>query len=103
MTRKIEKPKPVVVTTICSICGENWAQHQEVDGEVSTLECVRLLKAKIASRPVTITYPTYVYPTWWQTTPTVWHSSGNINSTTVKTDFATCQNTPTVAVASAAA
>lgn len=48
---KRPKPEPVVVNTVCSLCGEPWGQHREEDGEVSTLECIRLLKAKLVFRP----------------------------------------------------
>lgn len=56
-------PEPVSINVVCSLCGEPWNQHQEVDGEVTTLECIRLLKAKP---------PVYVpqYQWWYQTWPT---------------------------------
>ena len=67
-------PAPVVVSTICSVCGEDWQQHNADDnGEVSTLECVRLLKAKLAYRPnITYNYqwwhqPYRQQPIWWST------------------------------------
>lgn len=52
------KPKPVVVSTVCSECGLPWEDH----GDTPTLaDCVRLLKA----RPPTISYPL----TTWNTQP----------------------------------
>lgn len=112
--KRSPKPAPVVVTTVCSICGEDWLQHQEVDGEVSTLECVRLLKAKLAAQPTVIfqrTYPTVIttpyapapiITTPW--TPT-WTCGGSLvdngsSATYVQNTNDSC--TPTVALASAA-
>lgn len=102
MAKRTPKPAPVVTQTICSICGEDWAQHQEVDGEVSTLECVRLLKAQLATRPtITIMPPTIVRPyisapyvqpySPWPTQ--IWCSSLDTFNT----------NTPTIVTASSAA
>lgn len=79
------RPEPVPVNVVCSLCGEAWALHCEVDGEITTLECIRLLKAargRIAS-PWVQPYPVYPQPytpyrVWWQSTTSV--SSGNINS-----------------------
>ena len=44
----MSKPKPVVVTTICSLCGLDWERHGE---SPTTEDCIRLLKAELASRP----------------------------------------------------
>lgn len=61
-------PQPIVTSTVCSVCGLNWANHMpDASGEVSTLECVRLLKAEIARpRPVYRQHWTYPYDqyTW---------------------------------------
>lgn len=64
-------PKPVVVTTICSLCGLDWERH---GAEPTTEDCIRLLKAELASRPMPTLvirdrYP-YVQPwiapsPWW--------------------------------------
>lgn len=102
--KRTPKPAPVVVTTICSICGENWSMHQEVDGEVSTLECVRLLKAKLAARPY-FTYPSYYSTPWqWSTTHTILCGDtsyvGNLSTTQYVQN--TNSATPAVAIASAA-
>ena len=72
------KPEPVPVNVVCSLCGEAWASHRATDGEVTTLECIRLLRAK-ASRPTYVPYrpvPVYPYtqPGWWQTYPLVTYS-----------------------------
>ena len=72
------KPQPIVVTTVCSLCGERWEAHGD---DPTTLDCIRLLKAELARRPrnVTINYPTY--PAY----PQVWHSTTTANTTTVGT------------------
>lgn len=54
------KPKPVVVSTVCSECGLPWEDH----GDTPTLaDCVRLLKAR---PPQVINYPYH-----WSYTNTV--------------------------------
>lgn len=60
MTKPIPKPMPVVVTTICSLCDEGWELHGD---NPTTADCIRLLKAKIASLPVTA--PVYIYRDNW--------------------------------------
>jgi hypothetical protein len=54
------KPEPVIVKTICSLCDEPWELHGD---NPTTLDCIRLLKA----RPTTVIQqaPT-IYP--WPTT-----------------------------------
>lgn len=110
--KKVQKPAPVIVQTICSICGEDWAQHREADGEVSTLECVRLLKAKIAFTPTVVIQRPYVTPIyypptpWWQTTPQWTITCGSNAQGNMASSSQYVQNTndctPTVALASAA-
>lgn len=101
--KRVKKPAPVVIATICSVCGEDWGQHEAIDGEVSTLECVRLLKAKIARTPVYA--PTYIQPyTPWRWNPvTVTYTTGNTSSWIGNTSTMTYNSaTPVVATAKAA-
>ena len=43
-------PEPVVTATVCSLCGLAWEKH----GDKPTKDdCIRLLKAKLASGPTT--------------------------------------------------
>lgn len=64
-------PEPVVVNTVCSLCGEGWGLHQAVDGEVTTLECIRLLRARVPnitiSNPVVLPYRYPTYQPYWST------------------------------------
>lgn len=69
--RKKTTPSPVAVTTICSVCGLGWEAHGL---DPSTDDCIKLLKAALASRPMyrgywyqqpTVTYPAYPNPTPW--------------------------------------
>lgn len=48
---KQDKPQPVIVNTICSLCGEPWEQHGD---KPTTLDCIRLLKAKVPVAPIVI-------------------------------------------------
>ena len=50
---KTPKPQPVVVSTVCSLCGEDWAEHGD---EPTTLDCIRLLKARPIGTPYTYTW-----------------------------------------------
>lgn len=102
----VARPEPVPVNVVCSLCGEAWTLHREDNGEVTTLECIRLLKAK-AYRPTYVPQPYPVYPTicrgWWQTSPTITISGAN-TQTSPYTQAINCvseQRTPTVALASA--
>lgn len=53
-------PEPVAVTTICSVCGLSWSDHGK---EPTTDDCIRLLKAELANRPLTVPVPQpYPYP-----------------------------------------
>jgi|ERR1700677_49429 len=52
------KPEPVPVTTICSVCGLSWHDHGK---DPTTDDCIRLLKAELAKKPVTVPEP-YPYP-----------------------------------------
>jgi hypothetical protein len=40
---KHPKPEPVVVSEVCSICGEDWAKHPE---KATVLDCVEILKRR---------------------------------------------------------
>ena len=57
-------PQPVVVTTVCSLCGEGWELHGD---NPTTLDCIRLLKARIPTVTITRPYvvPAYPYTPWW--------------------------------------
>jgi hypothetical protein len=56
-TKKTLKPEPVAISTICSVCGLSWLEHGK---DPTTDDCIRLLKAALAIRPITIpTYPVY--------------------------------------------
>lgn len=57
--KKNTEPKPVAITTICSVCGLSWSNHGETP---TTDDCIRLLKAELAKRPITIPNP-YPVPT----------------------------------------
>lgn len=53
-------PKPKVVSTVCTECGLDWAKHKsDAKGVVKLDECVRLLKAALAAKPMTMYLPTY--------------------------------------------
>lgn len=113
--RHAPTPEPVPVNVVCSLCGEAWSLHAEIDGEVSTLECIRLLKAK-AIRYVPQPYPVYPYVqpyrwpngvgwTYTTTTPVINNTAGAVCSSAlmpamVNTANATEQRTPTIALAS---
>jgi hypothetical protein len=45
---KHPKPEPVVVSEVCSICGEDWAKHPE---KATVLDCVEILKRKASRTP----------------------------------------------------
>ena len=56
-------PEPVVTATVCSLCGLAWEKH----GDKPTKDdCIRLLKAGLASGPTT---------TWFMNSPTVGSST----------------------------
>lgn len=92
MSQPIPKPAPVVVTTVCSLCDEPWEAHGD---DPTTADCIRLLKARIVTQPVTpvviyrdrwpwypnqyptITYPSYT-PQWTYTAGTT--VSGTTNN-----------------------
>lgn len=100
---KSPKPTPVPTNIICSICDEPWGLHQEVNGEVSTLECIRLLKAKRWTPTITVNprpwvYP--VYPTWPYTTTITCGVGQNVSTSAAHT--VTNSATPAIAMASAA-
>lgn len=56
-------PKPVPREIVCSECGLPWDRHVLATGAktMSLAECVRLLKAELASRPAW-TYTSNTYP-----------------------------------------
>lgn len=105
---KKNTPQPVPTNVICSICGEPWHEHKEdAKGEVSTLECVRLLKARVAASPTIIYRDRWSGP-YWSTVTTPYinvSSSGSISHASgISGATINCVNaTPTVALASAAA
>lgn len=108
--KQAPKPEPVSTDIICSICDEPWGLHQEVNGEVSTLECIRLLKAKRQTPTIVYRQPAWYYqtPTWPYTTTITCQSAGSSglqSAHTVGINTLTTTNTatPTVAMASAAA
>lgn len=64
MSKKAPTPQPVVVTTICSECGIDWARHGK---DPTTADCIRLLKQDLALAqayrpPVVVPAPYPVYP-----------------------------------------
>jgi hypothetical protein len=66
---KNPKPEPVIITIVCSLCGQPWEAHGDQDNgewkKPTAEDCIRLLKAELAKRPAyTITYP-YT----WQVAP----------------------------------
>lgn len=90
----MKKPKPVAVTTVCSVCGLGWELHGE---DPTTDDCIRLLKAELASRPAIINYPTiyprpYVQPRWPQPYGPYWVTNVCTNTANAQTQFAS--NTP---------
>lgn len=73
----MQKPTPVPVSTVCSVCGLDWERH---GAEPSIETCVRLLREELATRPSRVVTPnTYpgVYP-WPVTTPVpnTWQQGG---------------------------
>lgn len=63
MPKKTPKPAPVPQFIVCSLCGEPWTNHkQDENGEVTTLECIRLLKAQRYTTTITIQPQPWVYP-----------------------------------------
>jgi hypothetical protein len=108
MPKKSATPKPVPTSVVCSLCGEPWAYHQaDKGGEVSTLECIRLLKAKVVYHPVPYVQPVpYPVQPWqpWRTYP--YWGLGNINtitcSDTTGTQTVNTATSPKVLMASAA-
>ena len=82
-------PKPVVVKTICSMCGLDWDAHGD---SPTTEDCIRLLKAEIDKKPSGCTH--YHYDWWYRygwtpnTTPYVypqitWTSGANTGTTAI--------------------
>lgn len=74
-------PSPVAVTTICSVCGLGWELHGT---KPTTEDCIRLLKAELAARPVFVPQPYIIRepyrrpwygegpnPLWRQNMPTI--------------------------------
>lgn len=50
------QPQPVPQFIVCSLCGEPWAGHGD---DPTTLDCIRLLKAKV--RPSWQWQPNWTY------------------------------------------
>lgn len=101
------KPEPVPVNVVCSLCGESWVLHQQDDnGEVTTLECIRLLKARATQIPCIVPQPYPVYPQrmWPYWTITSGTNLDNINCATQAglVDQAYNTATPKILAASAA-
>lgn len=97
------KPEPIPVNVVCSLCGEAWASHQATDGEVTTLECIRLLKAaRNRVGPVVIPRPYPVYPSYPWITYTQGGSIGQTVTTTTGVTFNAASTRPKVLTASAA-
>lgn len=90
------KPKPVVVTTICSECDRDWDAHGD---NPTASDCIRLLKAEIAKRPTwtqPVVYP-YVFQTWPYRQYEISYgmqSSQSINTTAINGCQTTTTNTP---------
>src|SRR5512146_1474932 len=58
--KKAATPEPVAVTTICSVCGLPWLDHGKTP---TTEDCIRLLKAELAKRPIQVPIPQpYPFP-----------------------------------------
>jgi hypothetical protein len=85
-------PKPIPINVVCDLCNEPWHLHQaDETGDVTTLECIRLLKLKavpqyrgpvVIDRPVPYPYPVYPNIPWphrWYGSGTYCISSGNTN------------------------
>jgi hypothetical protein len=88
MARKTKTPQPIAVTTICSVCGLGWELHGP---DPTTDDCIKLLKAELARRPIVINRPYTVpvpapYPVPYPVRPwgPVWYGTGT---------QVTCQNT----------
>lgn len=69
-------PSPVPVVTVCSVCGLDWASH---GADPTTEDCIRLLKAELARRPVTVPIPMPTpYPVPWGERWPPWRRGGPI-------------------------
>lgn len=68
---KAPEPKAVTTSQVCSVCGEDWAEHPE---NPTVLDCITVLKMHRAPRIYVKTYPTinpyYPYPI--NPTPPYW-------------------------------
>lgn|ERR1019366_1365045 len=58
-----QKPEPVAVTTICSVCGLPWHDHGK---DPTTEDCIRLLKAELASKSIPGYQPYPIRPWYWE-------------------------------------
>lgn len=76
---KQTKPEPISINIVCSLCGEGWSGH---GADPTTLDCIRLLKAKVRTQP-------YVYPVhpngWWQSGGTTYTINASSNTTEART------------------
>jgi hypothetical protein len=69
--KKTQTPEPIAVSTICSVCGLSWHDHGK---DPTTDDCIRLLKAELAKRPITVPVPQpypvpyrpYTRPWYWE-------------------------------------
>lgn len=87
------RPKPVVVTTICSECGLPWEAHGD---EPTTGDCIRLLKIELAKRPSVAIAQPYVYPVYPQPwTHPYWYGTTYCNTSGI-VDAIACTATSTV-------
>ena len=65
---KTQKPHPVAINTICSMCDLNWDDHGD---DATTEDCIRLLKAEVAKKGYWNYWPNVYTPTYIQPYPTV--------------------------------
>lgn len=64
---KQPKPEPVVVSTVCSLCGLDWNDHGD---KPTAATCVDLLRAELAKRPQVS----------WTINPSSFYGSGQTTS-----------------------
>lgn len=99
--KKSVRPEPVPTNVVCSLCGEAWSLHREDErGDVTTLECIRILKAKKPQyvwRPQPV-FPAYPAQPWYSSFPTITTSgtSSRLTTTNTKNAGTAVQMTPTV-------
>lgn len=93
MAKRLPTPEPIIVTQVCSICGEAW--HED---DPTLTGCIAALKARPVpqAQPCTLPhYPCYVYPRtypleWWQTVqPYQWSYTNDATSNVIYLNGAT--------------